>query len=507
MLFKNKILNFKNIKQFKNKFKKNKIVLCHGVFDLLHIGHINYFKSAKKLGDILVVSITNDKFVNKGPGRPAFSMENRIKFLKEISCIDFIYPSNDLTAEKIIKNLKPNFYCKGSDYSNTSTNRDVNLKKEIKVTKQGKGKFKIIKQPSFSSSKFINDYSLQNFNEECKNYISTIRKNYDLNRVTQSLEDIKKKKILIIGETIIDKYISTEAIGKSGKEPMLVIKPKKQTNFLGGSAYIANLTSSFSDKVKLLSFLGDKKTEKQFVKSNLKNNISHNFLTKKNSTTISKLRYIDDYRKTKIIGVYDLNDELISKQEEKKFFNLLKKNIKNHDLIIVADYGHGIITKKISDLIVKNSNKIYLNTQINSFNRGYHTVFKYKKINTLVINESEIRYELRDKNSEILKLASNLRKKISINNLVITRGKKGAVLIDKKNKVVSCPAFNQNNKDTIGAGDTFFGICSLAIGSKIDPKISMLFASIAANFSIDQIGRGSIFNYQMLKKYLNHILK
>ena len=78
MSFKNKILNFKNIKKFKSKFKKNKIVLCHGVFDLLHVGHINYFKSAKKLGDILVVSITNDKFVNKGPGRPAFEIKNRL---------------------------------------------------------------------------------------------------------------------------------------------------------------------------------------------------------------------------------------------------------------------------------------------------------------------------------------------------------------------------------------------------------------------------------------------
>jgi len=63
--------NFNRNKIFKNK----KIVLCHGVFDLLHLGHINYFKSAKKLGDVLVVSVTNNKFVNKGPGRPAFNLK------------------------------------------------------------------------------------------------------------------------------------------------------------------------------------------------------------------------------------------------------------------------------------------------------------------------------------------------------------------------------------------------------------------------------------------------
>ena len=113
---KNKILDLNGLKRIRQKFIAKKIVLCHGVFDLLHIGHINYFRSSKKYGNILVVSVTSDKFVNKGPGRPAFSINNRLKFLQEIDCVDYIYSSNDLTAEKVIKNLKPNFYCKGSDY-------------------------------------------------------------------------------------------------------------------------------------------------------------------------------------------------------------------------------------------------------------------------------------------------------------------------------------------------------------------------------------------------------
>ena len=80
MPIKNKILDIQNLKKLKNRFKGKKIVLCHGVFDLLHVGHISYFKSAKKLGSILVVSVTHDKFVNKGPGRPAFSINNTLKF-------------------------------------------------------------------------------------------------------------------------------------------------------------------------------------------------------------------------------------------------------------------------------------------------------------------------------------------------------------------------------------------------------------------------------------------
>ena len=505
---KNKILYLKDLKKIRQKFQTKKIVLCHGVFDLLHIGHINYFKTSKKYGDILVVSVTNDKFVNKGPGRPAFSINNRLKFLQEIDCVDYIYSSNDLTSEKVIKNLKPNFYCKGGDYSINQVKEDENLKKEINELKKVKGKFKVIKEVSFSSSKFINDYNLQNLNQDCKNYVNSIRKKFSLNQIIQKLDNIKNKKVLVIGETIIDKYITTEAVGKSGKEPMLVVKPINEIKFLGGSGYIANLCSTFVKDIKIISFLGKEKSEKKFVLKNLNKNIKHNFLLKKNSPTISKLRYLDDYKKTKIIGIYDLNDDLISKKEEFFFYNLLKKNIDRFDIIIVADYGHGIITEKIRKLILKRSNKIFLNTQINSFNRGYHTVFRYKKMNTLVINEGELRYELRDRHSKIPALVKNLSKKISVENIIVTSGSRGASLVNyKNNSVIYCPAFNQNNVDTLGAGDTFFGMSSLSLGAKINNKISMLIASISASFAINQLGKKTYFNEKTLKKYLTHIFK
>ena len=86
----NKLLEKNQLSQIKKRFRNKKIVLCHGVFDVLHIGHLKYLKRAKKLGNILVVSVTNDNFVNKGPGRPAFSVQNRLSFLNEISFIDYI---------------------------------------------------------------------------------------------------------------------------------------------------------------------------------------------------------------------------------------------------------------------------------------------------------------------------------------------------------------------------------------------------------------------------------
>ena len=126
----------------------------------------------------------------------------------------------------------------------------------------------------------------------------------------------------------------------------------------------------------------------------------------------------------------------------------------------------------------------------------------------MVINESELRYELRDKHSAIPELAKILFKKISVKNIIVTRGIYGFVFINKKNNlIISCPAFDQNNIDTVGAGDTFFAICSIAIGSKVDKKISMMMGAISAGFAIDQIGNKFYYNWQTLKKHLTHIFK
>ena len=145
MSLENKIIDETGLKELKLVLKKKKIVLCHGVFDLLHIGHINYFHAAKKIGDVLVVSVTDDSYVNKGPGRPAFTIQNRVKFLKEINCIDYICISRSLTSEKIIKNLKPDFYCKGPDYAGSiKIKKDSNLKKEIQALKSVKGKHQLV---------------------------------------------------------------------------------------------------------------------------------------------------------------------------------------------------------------------------------------------------------------------------------------------------------------------------------------------------------------------------
>ena len=206
-----KIISVENLKKiiFKLKSKRKKIILCHGVFDLLHIGHINYFEEAKNYGDVLIASVTSDQFVNKGPNRPAFSEDNRLKALAALDAIDYVVLSKNPTSVPIIKELKPNFYCKGSDYKIHKNDISGEIKNEIKAVKKNGGKIIYTKGITFSSSNLINQFS-QNYSMEQKNSLSKIKRKFTFLKIKKFIENFKKLKVLIIGETIIDQYFSAK---------------------------------------------------------------------------------------------------------------------------------------------------------------------------------------------------------------------------------------------------------------------------------------------------------
>ena len=147
-----KLLN--KLKELKKKGKK--IVLCHGVFDLVHLGHIEHFKSAKKFGDYLIVSLTKDKFINKGPGRPLFNEQQRMDFLRNIKIIDQVILSQTDSSVDIINFIKPDFYVKGPDYKDFYKDKTKKIILEKDAVKKNGGRIIFTNDMTFSSSNIIN---------------------------------------------------------------------------------------------------------------------------------------------------------------------------------------------------------------------------------------------------------------------------------------------------------------------------------------------------------------
>jgi rfaE bifunctional protein kinase chain/domain len=293
---------------------------------------------------------------------------------------------------------------------------------------------------------------------------------------------------LVIGEAIIDKYVFCETLGKSGKEPHLVLRNLREEVYLGGALSIARNVSDFCKKITILSMLGQKKEYEKYIKKILTKKIKSRFLYKSKSPTIVKKRYLEHITNNKVLGIYTLNDELLNKKDESIFEKMILKEIKEHDVVIVSDYGHGLITKKLAKLLCKNSKFLALNAQTNASNTGYHSIQKYKGVNCVVINETELRQELRDKNEKLNILTKKLTKTIGINNLVITRGSNGAILYSSKDKkYFYCPAFASKVVDKIGAGDSMLSIMSILIKSKFKNIISLFLGSLAGAMSVSEM--------------------
>ena len=503
-----KIINFNNIEKVlsKYKIKNKKIVQCHGVFDLLHIGHLKHFETAKKQGDILIVSVTPDQYIDKGFNRPFFKNQQRLEGLSSIADINYVVLNNSSTAVNIINKIKPNFFCKGPDYKNQKDDITGQIKNEISAVKKNGGKIIITNDKTYSSSSILNDiYST--FNLDQKAFIKKIKKETQLTNFSTQIKKLENLKVLVIGETIIDKYVFCEALGKSGKEPHLVLRDLYEETYLGGVIAIAKNISSFCKKVTVLSCLGkDKKLN--LIKKKLSKNISFKYLIKSNSPTIVKKRYIEHISKNKVLGVYSLNDELLNSKEELSFSKMILKEIKKYDVVIVSDYGHGLITNRVAKLIYKNAKFLALNAQANAANTGYHTIQKYNNIDCVVMNEQELRQELRNKNEKVENLAKKLAKILNIKNLVITRGSNGAFLFDSKTKnIFYSPAFASKVVDKVGAGDTMLSIISLLIKLKSQHLLSLFLGSLAGAISVEGLSNKVPLNKTKLFKYMEHILK
>ena len=505
----NKIFSIKTLGNIISKIKKKgkSTVLCHGVFDLLHVGHIKHLKKAKSLGDKLIVTVTSDRFVNKGPNRPVFNQNLRSEAIAALDSVDFVAVNDSPTAIHSIKTLKPNIYCKGKDYKNLNDDITGEIKNEIKELKKVNGKVFFTEELTFSSSRLINR-STDFYSDKQKKIIKKINKNYNFKKIKKTIDSFKKLKILVIGETIIDQYIFSEAIGKSGKEPMLVLKEFKKDQYLGGVLNIVRNLCEFSDKISILSNLGEKKEFLKEIKTQFSKNIKMNFIFKKDSPTIVKRRYVDKVNNSKVLGIYNINDEILSKKDELQFNKLLEKEIKKNDLVIVSDYGHGLISKKSAKIICRYSKFLALNAQVNASNIGYHTIRNYKNFDTLIINEKEIRHEMRDKINKLEFLMIKLSKEKMIKNLIVTLGGKGSVLYNrKKNKYFYIDAYANNIVDKVGAGDTMLSLIGPCLKSKIDSDTSLLISSLAAAQSVETIGNKNSLNKIKMLKTLENILK
>ena len=485
--------------------KKNKLIkgLCHGVFDLIHIGHLKHFSEAKKYCNYLVVSITSDKFVRKakGPNKPIFNQDERFKVLSSLEIIDEVIIADCETGEDSIKKIKPKFYFKGKDYKKSL---DKSLVFEKRLVASLGGKIIFTNTPLNSSSEIINKkfFNIEKYYEK---KFSDDEKNIFKDKITRFCNQKINSKILVIGEHILDTYVSTSVQGKSGKNNILTSSFLSSKSYGGGIMLVSNLLSSFMNKVDTICWnnQNNDKIYKKFLNKHI-NRINFNTDAK----IIEKKRFTDSYLGTRLFQLNTNQEDILDINFRKKFTNFFNNlNLMKYDAIIIFDYGHGLINHSIINKLSRFKKKIYVNCQSNSFNFGYNLFSKYKSANTVSMDETEFRLLVQDKFTKIddlLKKNKNLFK--NFQSAIITLGKFGAYHVSKK-KIEFVNSIISSTKDTTGCGDIFFSIYILLdMFSSLNLQQKIIICHLCAGIHAEYEGNDNKITRNNLTKFAKSYL-
>jgi len=454
---KNKIKSPEHLAKTVADLKKRgkKIVQCHGVFDIVHLGHVRHFNLAKKEGDILVVSLTRDKFVRRGPGRPIFKENLRAETLASLEVTDFVSIVDSPTAIEFIKKVKPDVYVKGIEYKAKEKDVTGKIYDEDDAVKSVGGRLAFTDDITFSSSNLINNY-LDAYPPRTVKYLKAIGKRFNVNSITNSLESLKKLKVLVIGDAIIDEYHYCTPMGKSSKSEIVVHHYNSEEIFAGGALATANNVASICNSVDLFTVLGKKQTYKDFIKEHLSPNVNPTFFYRNDTGTTVKRRFVSSGSNRKQFEICYMNDVDLDRKEEAKIIERLKKGIGKYDLVVVSDFGHGFLTKRIINTVCSKAKYVAINVQTNSANSGFNLVTKYPHADCVCIDELELRFATHDKFGDVRGLSKRLYNQMNCEQIIATRGPYGSVSYSKAHGFHKTPAFSNNVIDTIGAGDAFF---------------------------------------------------
>lgn len=503
-----KILNSEELRDVITEFRKsnrdNKIALCHGVFDLVHPGHLEHLKQAKKLGNILVVSITADTFVNKGPNRPYFKQDIRASFLAALEIVNYVFVVNSASALDAINVVKPDFYVKGPDYRNL--NDDITGKIEVEKTAvESLGGEMVFTDGFTSSSTRLINSALAPKDDEVGIWVRKFKKEYSTAEVHSWIDKLANVEVAILGESIIDAYTECKPLAKSSKDPILAFQRLETHQFPGGVLAIADSCSNWSLKTSVYSVCG-KDFKDHLNQLNYSFPYEHNFLEIADRETIVKHRFVDVNSGYRVFEYYDYNPEEIDITVQSNLIDKLESKLNLRSLLILADYGHGFFGEFMIRELCRSGAYLCVNTQANAGNRGFNTFSKYFRIDFLCLNGGELELELRSKNLDYGEIVPKIMKEKGCKYSVVTLGGKGLLTFDNSGEASWIPALASKVVDKVGAGDSVLSMASMLAFLGAPKEIIGLLSSVVAAFEVSQLGHKDSISIVNIKRFVNGLL-
>jgi rfaE bifunctional protein nucleotidyltransferase chain/domain len=483
------------------------VVQAHGTFDLLHLGHVRHLEAARNLGDALIVTVTADRFVNKGPGRPVFNGELRTEMLATLEYVDWVAINDSPDAVSAIERIRPSIYIKGQDYQNPQGDVTGMISVEREAVEAHGGRIHFTDEVTFSSSELINRH-LNVFEPHIREHLDTLREDGGLEQLCELIERVANYRVLLVGDAIIDEYQYVLQMHKTPKENMIATRYQDREVFTGGVFAAANHVASFCKQVDIITCVGDFDSYDDLIRRSLKPNVGLKAFTRVGAPTTLKRRFVDPSNVRKLFEVYFMNDEPLTSDLQTEIDNAIAHHAANYDIVIAADFGHGLISQSSIDALTANARFLAVNTQSNSANLGYNLITKYPRADYICIDTPEARLAVSDRISNVGDIARRLSEDyIDCSKIIVTQGKHGCVTFERGGIVHTIPAFAEHVVDTVGAGDAFLAVTSPLVATGAPMSHIGFIGNVVGALKVEIVGHRRSIEKAALIKGITGLLK
>jgi rfaE bifunctional protein nucleotidyltransferase chain/domain len=483
------------------------VVHAHGTFDLLHIGHVRHLEAARKLGDVLVVTLTANQFVNKGPGRPVFGEALRAEMLASLQYVDWVAINPEPDAVNAITAIRPDIYVKGQDYENLEGDVTGKIVAERDAVEAHGGRIHFTHEVMFSSTELINRH-FNIFDPAVSRHLNGLRADGGLAETLALVERIRDYHVVLVGDAIIDEYQYVIPMGKPPKESVIAGRYQDREIFAGGVFAAANHVASFCKRVDVITCLGSADSHEELIRASLRPNVGLHALRRPGAPTTLKRRFVDPTSMRKLFELYVMDDSPLPDEMQSEFDRLIATLAPASNVVIATDFGHGLIGPSAVQTLADYAPFLAVNAQSNSANMGYNLVTRYPRADYICIDAPEARLAIGDRESPIGEVAHKIvEEHVACPNIIITHGKNGCVTHRRGGDTHAIPAFARNVVDTVGAGDAFLSVTSplVAAGGRID-RVGFI-GNVVGALKVEIVGHRRPVDKTALIKGITALLK
>jgi len=473
-------------------------ILCHGVFDVVHPGHLRHLSYAKSKANLLIVSVTSDRHIKKGIYRPHVPENLRALNLAALEMVDFVIIDDSATPLENIRRIRPDFFAKGFEYSGSSLPA-ATIEESDAVSEYGG---KIIFTPGdlvLSSSRLIEE---QAPNLMIDKVISLMQAyDFDFPEIERVLKEFDQIRVHVIGDTIVDTYTETVMIGGQTKTPTISVRYMEAKSYVGGAGIVALHLKSAGAQVTFTTLLGEDPMA-QMVETDLKAaGVKVNRITESHRPTTQKNAIIcNNYR---LLKIDTLDNTPISNAISKEFAK--KVSEVETDIVVFSDFRHGIFHKQnIADLTATIGQGVFKAADSQVASR-WGNISDFVGFDLITPNEREARFSIADQDSTIVPLAGKLYGITQCKNLLLKLGEKGLIGLAKTDdaeepRVISLDAFSEKVVDPVGAGDALMAYAALTLKVTGSLPMAALVGSLAAACESEKNGNIPIKRNDILEK-------